>query len=71
MPGMSGLELLETLQARGSKIPIIAMTGRGDTTLKARAVRAGAVTLLDKPVTQSTLLDTLARALAQAEFRAV
>ena len=50
MPGMTGLELLETLQARGSKVPVIAITGRSDSVLKERAVRAGAVTLLDKPV---------------------
>ena len=71
MPGMSGLELLETLQARGSKLPVIAITGRSDSSLKERAARAGAVTLLDKPVRDDMLLNSLARALAQAEFRAL
>ena len=70
MPGMSGLELLETLQARGSKLPVIAITGRSDSMLKERAARAGAVALLDKPVRDDMLLNSLARALARAEFRA-
>jgi FixJ family two-component response regulator len=70
MPGMSGLELLEALQAQGSRIPVIAITGRSDAMLKARATRAGAVTLLEKPVSDETLLNSLARALSQAKTRA-
>jgi two-component system response regulator FixJ len=71
MPGMSGLELLDALHVRGSKLPVIAITGRSDASLKLRAVRAGAVTLLDKPVTDDMLMNWLSRALAQAEFRAL
>ena len=70
MPGMGGLELLEALKAQGSRIPVIAITGRSDSMLKERATRAGAVTLLEKPVSDEALLSTLALALAQAEFRA-
>ena len=68
---MSGLELLDALHVRGSKLPVIAITGRSDASLKLRAVRAGAVTLLDKPVTDDMLMNWLSRALAQAEFRAL
>ena len=67
MPGMSGLELLDTLSARASKLPVIAFTGRSDSALKARVVRAGALMLLDKPVADDMLLDSLARALSLAE----
>jgi two-component system response regulator FixJ len=69
MPGMSGLELLDALHARGSKLPVIAVTGRSDTTLKERVARAGALVLLDKPVRDDTLLSSLARALSLAECR--
>lgn len=69
MPGMGGLELLETLRYRGSKVPVIAITGRGDTGLRERAVRAGALTLLEKPVADERLLDSLALALVTAETR--
>lgn len=67
MPGMSGLELLDTLHARGSKLPVIVVTGRSDAVLKARAARAGALMLLDKPVADDTLLSSLTSALSLAE----
>ena len=70
MPGMTGLELLETMQAQGMRVPVIAITGRSDSVLKERAARAGAVTLLDKPVSDEMLMNSLASALAQAEFYA-
>lgn len=71
MPGMSGLELLDTLHARGSKLPVVAITGRSDPALKERVVRAGALALLDKPVADETLLSSLTGALSLAEYRAL
>ena len=65
MPGMSGLELVETLRDRGSNLSIIMLTGRSDPVVKERVIRAGAVTLLDKPVKDDQLLATLARALGR------
>jgi FixJ family two-component response regulator len=70
MPGMGGLDLLEALKVQGSSLPVIAITGRSDSMLRQRATRAGAVTLLEKPVSDEALLSTLALALAGAEFRA-
>jgi len=67
MPGMTGLELLDTLRARGSKLPVIAFTGRSDSALKERVVRAGALALLDKPVEDDMLLCSLERARSLAE----
>jgi two-component system response regulator FixJ len=64
MPGMSGVELLELLQARRSGLPVIAVTGRSDPALKERVMRAGALTLLDKPIDESMLMDALGRAFA-------
>jgi FixJ family two-component response regulator len=69
MPGMSGLELLDKLRALGSKLPVIAMTGRSDPALKERVSRAGALVLLDKPVGDDTLLSSLMSALLLAECR--
>jgi two-component system response regulator FixJ len=69
MPGMSGLELLDVLRARGSKLPVIALTGRSDLALRERVVRAGALVLLDKPVADDTLLSSLTSALSLAECR--
>jgi FixJ family two-component response regulator len=49
MPGMSGLDLMKLLVARGSAIPVILITARSDSNLEAKAVAAGAVCLLRKP----------------------
>jgi FixJ family two-component response regulator len=70
MPGMSGLELLETLQSRGFQSPVVAITGCGNSLSRQRAVRAGAVALLDKPASAQMLLDSLAEALAQGTLPA-
>jgi len=67
MPGMSGLELLDTLHARGYRLPIIVLTGRSDIALRQRVIRAGALILLDKPVADETLLSSLSSALLLAE----
>ena len=59
---MGGLELLDLMRAEGSKLPVIAITGRSDDLLRERVTRAGAVILLDKPVAEDTLLDSLVAA---------
>jgi len=64
MPGMSGLELLETLREKHNDIPTIVMTGRSDAGLRARAQRSGALAFLDKPVDEDQLMSTIDRALS-------
>jgi len=64
MPGMSGMELLEVLRTRSSRLPVIAITGRSDPLLKDRVMRSGALALLDKPVDEAMLMNALGRALA-------
>ncbi|OSI23786.1 MULTISPECIES: response regulator [Bradyrhizobium] len=49
MPGMSGLDLMKHLAARGSRTPVILITARSDANLQAKASVAGAVCLLRKP----------------------
>jgi FixJ family two-component response regulator len=44
---------------------VIFLTGRGDISMTVRAMRAGAVDFLTKPVDDAELLDAIARALAQ------
>ncbi|HEX6987171.1 MAG TPA: response regulator transcription factor [Planctomycetaceae bacterium] len=63
MPGMSGLELQERLRAIGSQIPVIMITGYGDIACAVRAMKAGAVDFLEKPVSDQTLLDHIQRAI--------
>ena len=59
MPEMSGLELLDTLKARGVTRPVIFMTGHGDVPLAVQAMRKGAVTFLEKPFREDALEEAL------------
>jgi two-component system, LuxR family, response regulator FixJ len=65
MPGASGLQLQDTLNARNIHIPIIFVTGHGDVPLTVRAMHAGAVDFLEKPFDDQALLDAIHRAVAR------
>lgn len=56
MPGMSGLELQEKLNADNCPIPTIFITAHGDTKMRMEALRAGAVEFLTKPFDNAVLL---------------
>ena len=62
MPGLSGLAVLEQLQAAGVDHPVILLTGHGTVDLCRRAFKAGAAEFLEKPVDDELLLDTLQQA---------
>ena len=49
MPGMSGVDLLRQLKARGSTMPVIVITGHGDIQLAVEAMKIGAADFLEKP----------------------
>jgi FixJ family two-component response regulator len=63
MPGLTGLDLQDRLIAQGHRIPIIFITGRSDDTARARAMKAGAVAFLSKPINSGKLLSYLDEAL--------
>jgi FixJ family two-component response regulator len=50
MPKMSGIDLQDHLSRTGSDIPIIFITAYPDEAVKARALNAGAVCFLQKPL---------------------
>lgn len=56
MPDMTGLELLLHLRKEGNTVPVIVITGGGDAVLKEKALQAGAVTMLHKPVDGDELI---------------
>jgi FixJ family two-component response regulator len=56
MPGMTGLELVETLRARNVTIPTIMVTGRDDPQLGKRLARAGIAKLFHKPIDDEHLV---------------
>jgi FixJ family two-component response regulator len=72
MPGLNGFELQECLTASGCHRPIIFLTGNGDISKSVRAMKAGAVNFLTKPVDESELLAAVEEALrVDAEERAI
>ena len=66
MPGMDGMQLQAELARRGVLLPIIFLTGHGDIPLSVRAVKAGAVDFLTKPVTAKALLESVHAALLES-----
>lgn len=66
MPGMNGAELLEKLAVRQSALPVIVITGMRDAQLIARARKAGARDVLDKPFREKELKASVDRVLAAA-----
>ena len=62
MPGMSGLELLELMKARGIETPVIVISGRRDPALNELVMRAGAMAILSKPSKDDDLLSLVSRA---------
>ncbi len=63
MPGINGLELLEQLTAAGQTLPAIVITGHGDVAMAVRAMKAGALDFIEKPVHAPELLAAVAHAL--------
>lgn len=67
MPGPSGLDLQQALLQRAPGLPVIFVTGRGDVPSSVRAMKAGAVDFLTKPVEPHVLLGAVRSAIAQDE----
>ena len=63
MPRMSGLELQQKLNEKGSLLPIIFITGHGDIPLAVEAMRRGALDFIRKPFREQNLLDRINEAL--------
>jgi FixJ family two-component response regulator len=59
MPGMTGLDLQQELTRRGQQIPVIFITARKEEAIRARAFKQGAVKFLNKPFSDTALLDAL------------
>jgi FixJ family two-component response regulator len=64
LPGVDGLELFAMLRASGQATPIVFITAYGDVSSGVRAMKAGAVDFLTKPVDDRDLLEAVERALA-------
>jgi FixJ family two-component response regulator len=69
LPGRSGLDLQATLAKANVQVPIIFITGHADVPMSVRAMKAGAVEFLTKPVRDQDLLDAIQQAIAKDRTR--
>lgn len=67
MPGMDGMQLQEALTKRKIRLPVIFLTGHGDIPMSVRAIKAGAMDFLTKPVTRDKLLSAVRAAIRESE----
>ena len=66
MPGMTGLELQEQLNAAGSTIPIVFISAHDDKDARIRSLRAGAIAFLQKPFSEDSLLRAIGAGLEKS-----
>lgn len=71
MEGMSGLQVFDALRAQDSPLVVLFLSGHGDIPMAVEAVQNGAFGWLEKPCNDERLLESIARALQQAQDIAV
>ena len=65
LPGLDGLELQRKLAEAGESLPIVFVTGYGDIPMSVKAIKAGAMDFLTKPVQAQALLSAVRSAIEQ------
>ena len=65
MPGMSGLELQSQLESHDIRLPVIILTGHGDVGMAVKAMKAGALDFIEKPIDDELLLAAIEKALTE------
>src|ERR1700727_733141 len=68
LPGLNGLELQKQLALEHIDIPIIFITGHGDVPQSVRAMKAGALEFLTKPLDNDALVSAIRNALQRSSF---
>ena len=66
MPGLTGIDLQQELQSKNCNLPIVFITGHGDIPMSVKAMKAGAVDFLLKPVNDTVLLGAIEQAMIRA-----
>ena len=65
MPGLTGLDIVDMLQDRSLRIPVVLTTAFGSDLLRAEAARLGVVAVLDKPFEMTELRSVVDRVAAR------
>ncbi len=63
LPGMNGFELLQRLSDAGHQLPAVMITGNSDVPMAVRAMKAGVIDFIEKPVGRNDLLASVQHAL--------
>jgi RNA polymerase sigma factor (sigma-70 family) len=66
LPGTGGLDFQDQLVKSDNEMPIIFITGHGDISMSVKAMKAGAVEFLTKPLREQDVLDAVRVALERA-----
>lgn len=66
MPGMSGMEFLDRMSSFGIDLPVVMLSGHGTIPMATRALRAGVVDFVQKPVNEQLLLDRVHEAVEKS-----
>lgn len=61
MPGLSGLDVLRQIRARGLKVPVVIISGNAPSDLLDLCLQAGAAAYLPKPIERAKLDTTIQR----------
>lgn len=69
MPGMSGMELQAELHKRRIRLPIVFLTGHADVSLAVKAMKAGAIDFIQKPLDEHRLVTAVMNALRHDQAR--
>src|SRR5262245_12694990 len=68
MPGMDGMEVLRKLRSFDETLPVVMISGHGNTATAVEAIRSGAIDFLDKPLSSERVIVTLRNVLRQSEL---
>jgi FixJ family two-component response regulator len=68
MPGLNGLELQKRLANDRPGMPIVFITGYGNIPMSVKAMKAGAVEFLTKPLAEGVFLDAIRQAIERSRY---
>jgi two-component system, LuxR family, response regulator FixJ len=67
MPDMNGMEVQVQLHERRPDLPVVMITGHGDVSMAVRAMKAGAVDFIEKPIREEALIESVEAAMQLAQ----
>ncbi|HHF2905741.1 TPA: sigma-54-dependent transcriptional regulator [Vibrio diabolicus] len=68
LPGISGMDLLNTLVRKDTHLPVIMITGHGDISMAVNALHQGAYDFIEKPFPPEHLIETVKRAIEKRQL---